>query len=222
MIKYEDCKIVRGPDGKPKFNVDIEETPITLGLKRNISQAAILYCKCCNISLDSFVNITVNQAILSMNFPKQIEKEVDALLEGEQLSLGPSPGYFKKIKEMRKRLDEELAESEEEKKLFISKEEVEKRWGKIKEEDSTEVKENHTPINLDKNIARILTIFANYYSDKSTEDKRINNFISEEVTKITEALAADPPEQFPESLKQIIHRRLNEYKNNKKGLEDLK
>ena len=30
MIKYEDCKIVIGPDGKPKFNVYIEETLITL------------------------------------------------------------------------------------------------------------------------------------------------------------------------------------------------
>ena len=113
MIKYEDCKIVRGPDGKPKFNVDIEETPITLGLKRNISQAVKLYCKCCNISLDAFVNITLNQTILSMNYPKEIEKEVDALLEGELLSLGPPPGYFKRIKKMKKRLEEELSSEKE-------------------------------------------------------------------------------------------------------------
>ena len=107
MIKYEDCKIVRGPDGKPKFNVDIEKTPVSLGLKRNISQVAKLYCQCCNISLDAFVSITLNQKILSMNFPKQIEKEVDELLAGELLYLGPPPGYFKRIEEMKKRLLEE-------------------------------------------------------------------------------------------------------------------
>jgi hypothetical protein len=114
MIKYEDCKIIRGPDGKPKFNVDIEKTPITLGLKRNISQAAKLYCKYCNISLDAFVSITVNQAILSMYYSKEIEKEVDELLAGEQLILGPPPGYLKKIKEMKKRIEEEIESTKEE------------------------------------------------------------------------------------------------------------
>lgn len=54
MVKYEDLEIIIGPDGKPKFNVDIEETPITLGLKRNISKIAKLYCKCCNIKLEDF------------------------------------------------------------------------------------------------------------------------------------------------------------------------
>ena len=64
-----------------------------------------------------------------MNFPKEIEKEVDELLEGELLSLGPPPGYFKRIKEMKKRLDEEL--SSDSTIDLPSKEEVEKRWGKI-------------------------------------------------------------------------------------------
>ncbi len=54
------------------------------------------------------------------------------------------------------------------------------------------------------------------------EEKRIDNFLVQEITETVKALAADPSEQFPESLKLIIQRRLNEYKNNKKGLKDLK
>ena len=116
MIKYEDCEIVKGPDGKFRFNVDIEETPVTLGLKRNISQALKLYCKCCNISLDSFVNITMNRAILSMNFPKEIEKEVDELLAGEQLSLGLSPEWLKQIQETTKKRIEQEEEDDDDNK----------------------------------------------------------------------------------------------------------
>lgn len=64
MVKEEDLEIIIGPDGKPKFNVDIEETSITLGLKRNISKVAKLYYKCCNIKLEDFVRVVVNEAKL--------------------------------------------------------------------------------------------------------------------------------------------------------------
>lgn len=195
MIKYEDLKIVRGPDGKPKFNIDIEETPITLGLKRNISQSLKLYCKCCNIRLDNFVNLTLNQTILSLNFPKQIEKEIDALLEDEQLSLGPPPGYFKRIQQMKKRLQEELSNLESE-----------------SEDDSAIAGDVflHANLKLNKKILRVFRIFANYYSDASTEDKRINDFLGEQIISLVQALAANPPKQFPDSLKQRIHKLVDE------------
>ena len=63
-------------------------------------------------------------------------------------------------------------------------------------------------LRLDKNVAHILRIFANTYGEGSTEKKRIDNFLSEEVTKIIEALATDSSgptqEPFPDSLKQHL------------------
>jgi hypothetical protein len=59
-----------------------------------------------------------------------------------------------------------------------------------------------------------LRIFANtYYGKKgSTEEKRIDNFLSEEATKILETLASDSSgpaqEPFPDSLKQHIQKLL--------------
>jgi hypothetical protein len=68
-------------------------------------------------------------------------------------------------------------------------------------------------LKLNKNIAQLLRIFANTYGDgrrgSSTEEKnRIDNFLSEEVTKIIETLASDSSgpaqEPFPDSLKQHV------------------
>lgn len=68
-------------------------------------------------------------------------------------------------------------------------------------------------LKLNKNIGQLLRIFANTYgADKgigsSTENKRIDNFLSKEVTKIIEALASDSSgpaqEPFPDSLKQHV------------------
>jgi hypothetical protein len=72
-------------------------------------------------------------------------------------------------------------------------------------------------LRLNKNIARLLRIFANIHADKgSTEDKRINNFLSQEVTKIVHSLAeTTPSEEYPDSFKQLIQRYLNEANNNK-------
>jgi hypothetical protein len=85
----------------------------------------------------------------------------------------------------------------------------------------------YVTLKLNKNISRLLRIFANIYAEKgSTEEKRIDNFLSEEVTKIIQSLAADPPTPpiYPYSLKQLIQDLLHEYnnKNNTKEMEDLK
>jgi hypothetical protein len=91
-------------------------------------------------------------------------------------------------------------------------------------------------LKLNKNIAQLLRIFANTYgADKgigsSTENKRIDNFLSKEVTKIVQALASDSsgPAQdpFPDSLKQhvknlLLNKETDNNTNNKKWMEDLK
>jgi hypothetical protein len=64
-------------------------------------------------------------------------------------------------------------------------------------------------LRLNKTIAQLLRIFANTYGEgRSTEEKRIDNFLSEEVTKIVETLASDSSgptqEPFPDSLKQHV------------------
>jgi hypothetical protein len=86
-------------------------------------------------------------------------------------------------------------------------------------------------LRLKKNIVQILRIFANTYGeDGSTEEKRIDNFLSEEVTKIVETLASDSsgPVQkpFPDSLKKHVKNLLNKATNNNNNKdrkeEDLK
>ena len=74
-----------------------------------------------------------------------------------------------------------------------------------------------------------MRIFANtYYGEGgSIEEKRIDNFLSEEVTKIVETLASDSSgpaqEPFPDSLKQHVQNLLNEANNNNnKDIEHLK
>jgi hypothetical protein len=64
-------------------------------------------------------------------------------------------------------------------------------------------------LRLNKTIAQLLRIFANTYGEGGgTEEKRIDNFLSEEVTKIVETLASDSSgpaqEPFPDSLKQHV------------------
>ena len=89
-------------------------------------------------------------------------------------------------------------------------------------------------LKLNKNIAQLLRIFANTHADKgigSTENKRIDNFLTEEVTKIIQALASDSSgpaqEPFPDSLKQhvqnlLLNKETDNNNNNKKWMEDLK
>jgi hypothetical protein len=72
-------------------------------------------------------------------------------------------------------------------------------------------------LKLNKNIVQLLRIFANTYGevgDSNTEEnKRIDNFLSKEVTKIIQALASDSSgpaqEPFPDSLKQHVKNLLN-------------
>ena len=62
-------------------------------------------------------------------------------------------------------------------------------------------------LTLDKNIAEVLRILAICYSNYDIEKNDIlNQFLSGEVTKITEALAANPPEPptFPQSLRDLL------------------
>ena len=94
-------------------------------------------------------------------------------------------------------------------------------------DNNNEEEEITVYLKLNKTITSLLRIFANIYGEKgSTEDKRIDNFMSEEVTKIIQSLAADPPTPpiYPYSLKQLIQDLLHEYnnKNNTKEMEDLK
>ena len=93
-----------------------------------------------------------------------------------------------------------------------------------KDDDDKSYEEISVGLRLKKNIVQILRIFANTYGKgESTEEKRIDNFLSEEVTKIIEALASDSSgpaqEPFPDSLKQHVQNLLND--SNKKR-EDLK
>jgi hypothetical protein len=64
---------------------------------------------------------------------------------------------------------------------------------KDKDDDDKSYEEISVVLRLEKNIVQILRIFANTYGGErrggSTEEKRIDNFLSEEVTKIIEALA---------------------------------
>ena len=82
-------------------------------------------------------------------------------------------------------------------------------------------------LNLEKGIYEALKILAICYEDPTKN--YLDNFISEEVTKIIHALAENPPEppEFPESLKQHLKRlvkneSIDNNNNNKKEFEDLK
>ena len=106
-----------------------------------------------------------------------------------------------------------------------------------KNKNNNEEEKIYVLLKLNKNIAQLLRIFANTHAaDKgigsSTENKRIDNFLSKEVTKIIQALASDSSgpaqEPFPDSLKQHVKNLLlnketdNNNNNNKKWMEDLK
>ena len=88
-----------------------------------------------------------------------------------------------------------------------------------KDNDDKSYEEISVVLRLKKNIVQILRIFANVHADKGigTENKRIDNFLSEEVTKIVETLASDSSgpaqETFPVSLKQHVQNLLNEANN---------
>ena len=86
-------------------------------------------------------------------------------------------------------------------------------------DDDKSYEEIPVVLRLKKNIVQILRIFANTYDGDerrrgSTEEKRIDNFLSEEVTKIVETLASDSSgpaqEPFLDSLKQHVQNLLNE------------
>lgn len=49
-----------------------------------------------------------------MNYPKEIEKDVDELLAGEQLALGPPLGWLKRLREMKRMLQKEQEEKADE------------------------------------------------------------------------------------------------------------
>ena len=85
----------------------------------------------------------------------------------------------------------------------------------------------YVTLKLHKNIAQLLKIFANIHAEKgNTEEKRVDNFLSEEITETVKALAGPPlPEEYPDSFKQLIQRLLNEATtraSKNKELEDLK
>ena len=79
---------------------------------------------------------------------------------------------------------------------------------KNKNKNNNEEEKIYVLLKLNKNIAQLLRIFANTHGEGGTEEKRIDNFLSEEVTKIVEALASDSlgpaQELFPDSLKQHV------------------
>jgi hypothetical protein len=102
---------------------------------------------------------------------------------------------------------------------------------KNKKNKNNEEEKVYVLLKLNKNVAQLLRIFANTYGEGSTEKKRIDNFLSEEVTKIIETLASDSSgpaqELFPDTLKQhvknlLLDKASNNNNNNKKWMEDLK
>ena len=95
-------------------------------------------------------------------------------------------------------------------------------------DDDKSYEEISVVLRLKKNIVQILRIFANTYDGERrgrTEEKRIHNFLSEEVTKIVETLVSDSSgpaqEPFPDSLKQHIQNLLNEANNNNNNNKDI-
>ncbi len=81
-------------------------------------------------------------------------------------------------------------------------------------------------LKLNKNIAEVARILAICYG--TGERKDFDNFMSGEVTKIIQSLAADPtePPEFPDSFKQYIQDLLSNEANkddnkNKKWAEDV-
>ena len=74
----------------------------------------------------------------------------------------------------------------------------------INEEDFIEVP---VTLKLRKNIAELAKILAICYSDYPTlQSEMLDKFLSKEVTKIVQSLAADPPglPEFPDSFRQYI------------------
>lgn len=77
--------------------------------------------------------------------------------------------------------------------------------------------EIHVTLTLHNSIYRILQIFSNIYSRRNTEGERIDEFLSNQVLLMLDALAADSegPAQrdLPNTLKELITRCLEESKN---------
>ena len=73
-------------------------------------------------------------------------------------------------------------------------------------------------LTLDKNIAEVLRILAICYSSDCNTEKNdlLNQFLSQEVTKITKALAVNPPEPptFPQSLRDLLKTKVSNESNN--------
>jgi hypothetical protein len=72
--------------------------------------------------------------------------------------------------------------------------------------------EFHITLKMHSSIAKLLKIFANAHGEGSTEDRRIDNFVTEEIVQTVKALAAEPflSEEYPDSLKELIKRLLKE------------
>lgn len=87
--------------------------------------------------------------------------------------------------------------------------------------DSKDINEYETEVyvnlTLHKSTFKLLRIFSNIYSSKSKEEKRVNEFLSNQITSILQALAVDPKglaqKDFPETLKSHINLYLQESKN---------
>jgi hypothetical protein len=77
----------------------------------------------------------------------------------------------------------------------------------INEEEYEEIP---VTLKLKKNVAEVAMILAKSYHGPRKED--FNKFINEEVTKVIFSLALSPPQppEFPDSLKQHIHKLLEE------------
>ena len=55
-------------------------------LKKNLAEAAKLYCKFCNIPLDDFLHVKVGHAILAITYTEEIEEqEIEELLGDKDL-----------------------------------------------------------------------------------------------------------------------------------------
>ena len=80
-------------------------------------------------------------------------------------------------------------------------------------QENADYEEIPVVLKLDKNIAEVLRILAICYSNYNTDkNELVNQFLSEEVTKIIHTLAAAPPEPptFPQSLRDLLRTKVNE------------
>jgi hypothetical protein len=82
-----------------------------------------------------------------------------------------------------------------------------------REDKEQEYRELNVTLKLKVNIAELARILSICYNEYPTpNNEMLNKFLSKQVTKIVQSLAADPPgsEDWPDNFKRILKNMLNE------------